>query len=193
MSRAACCSSAVGWALLSSHEWEVRQVYPEQDVRQVFFSSPPPLRYVLPDTANYYEGTGFSKMLINKKSSTLFISMSLHSRSENGLIAYLGTKVTLDLSLWISVVNLRALNLCLFFLTQDVYFAVTVEKGVVFLHSNLLERPATNNQKMFPVGVLVSTRSPTPLRFLIAVPFCCFPLRLLSSRMSGSSVPPREK
>lgn len=132
-------------------------------------------------------------MLIDKKYVTLFITMWLHTRSENGLIAYLGSKVNLDLWLWTSVVSLRALNLCLFFSTQDSYFAVTLEKGVVFIHSNLLERPATNNKKMFPVGVLVSTRSPTPLRVLIAVPFCSFPLRLSSSRMSASSAYPREK
>lgn len=63
-----------------------------------------------PVTTNYYEGTGFSKVLINKKYSSLLISMSLYFRSENGLIAYLGTKVTLDLSLWLSAVSLRALN-----------------------------------------------------------------------------------
>lgn len=54
-------------------------------------------RYVSPVTTSYYEGTGYSKVLIDKKYSILLISMSLHSRSENGLIAYLGSKVN-DLS-----------------------------------------------------------------------------------------------
>lgn len=46
-----------------------------------------------------------------------------------------------------------------FFSTQDYYFAVTMEKGVVFIRSNLLESPATFNQKKFPVGVFIFTRS----------------------------------
>lgn len=54
-------------------------------------------RYVAPVTSNYYEGTGYSKVLIDKNYPILLISMSLHSRSENGLIAYLGSKVN-DLS-----------------------------------------------------------------------------------------------
>lgn len=54
-------------------------------------------RYVFPVMTSYYEGTGYSKVLIDKKYQTFQISMLLHSRSENGLIAYLGSKVN-DLS-----------------------------------------------------------------------------------------------
>lgn len=34
-----------------------------------------------------------------------------------------------------------------------------MEKGVVFIHSNLLDSPATNNQKLFPVRVFVFAQS----------------------------------
>lgn len=50
-------------------------------------------RYVAPVTSNYYEGTGYSKVLINRKYPVLVISMSLRFRSENGLILYLGSEV----------------------------------------------------------------------------------------------------
>lgn len=51
-------------------------------------------RYVAPVTSEYYEGTGYSKVLIDKKYSILLISMTLFTRSENVLIAYLGTQVS---------------------------------------------------------------------------------------------------
>lgn len=51
-------------------------------------------RYVAPVTTNYYEGTGYSKVLIDKPYPILIISMSLHSRAENGLIAYIGSEVS---------------------------------------------------------------------------------------------------
>lgn len=35
--------------------------------------------------------------------------------------------------------------------TQDNYFTVTMEKGEVFLRSNLLDAPATKGGKSFPV------------------------------------------
>lgn len=50
-------------------------------------------RYVAPVTSNYYEGTGYSKMLIKRMYSVLVISMSLRFRSRNGLILYLGSEV----------------------------------------------------------------------------------------------------
>ncbi|CAG07616.1 unnamed protein product, partial [Tetraodon nigroviridis] len=81
-------------------------------------------RYVPPVTSNYYEGTGYSRVPIDKQSSILLIAMSLYTRSENGLIAY--------------------------FSHENNYFAVTMEKGVVFIHSNLLESPVTSNLKLFP-------------------------------------------
>lgn len=56
-------------------------------------SSSPISRYVAPVTSSYYEGTGYSKVLINRRYSVLVISMSLRFRSENGLILYLGSEV----------------------------------------------------------------------------------------------------
>uniref|UniRef100_H3DCP0 Laminin subunit alpha 3 n=1 Tax=Tetraodon nigroviridis TaxID=99883 RepID=H3DCP0_TETNG len=92
-------------------------------------------RYVPPVTSNYYEGTGYSRVPIDKQSSILLIAMSLYTRSENGLIAYFSHEFFL-------------------FPTQNNYFAVTMEKGVVFIHSNLLESPVTSNLKLFPVGII---------------------------------------
>lgn len=50
-------------------------------------------RYVAPVTSNYYEGTGYSKVLLKKRNPALVISMALRFRSENGLILYLGSEV----------------------------------------------------------------------------------------------------
>ncbi|KAM9845354.1 laminin subunit alpha-3-like [Aulostomus maculatus] len=83
-------------------------------------------RYVPPMDSDYYEGTGFGRVFIDKKAAVILISMSVYTRSENGLLLYIGN--------------------------DNAYFAVTVEQGVVFLHSNLLEKPATNNEKIFPTS-----------------------------------------
>lgn len=47
-----------------------------------------------PVTSSYYEGTGYSKILINRRYSVLLITMLLKFRSENGLILYIGSKVS---------------------------------------------------------------------------------------------------
>lgn len=39
----------------------------------------------------------------------------------------------------------------IFCTTQDNYIAVTVERGEIFLHSNLLDAPTSKNVKKFPV------------------------------------------
>lgn len=51
-------------------------------------------RYVPPMDSEYYEGTGYSKVVIDKKYPILFISMSIYSRSENGLLLYIGSEVS---------------------------------------------------------------------------------------------------
>ncbi|XP_068196189.1 laminin subunit alpha-3-like isoform X2 [Antennarius striatus] len=83
-------------------------------------------RYVPPVDSEYYEGTGYSKVIIDKKYPVLLISMSVYSRSENGLILYIGS--------------------------ENYYFTVTMEKGFIFLRSNLLTGPVTKNDKMFPTN-----------------------------------------
>nr|XP_020451525.1 laminin subunit alpha-3 [Monopterus albus] len=84
-------------------------------------------RYVPPKDSTYYEGTGYSKVVIDKASSNVLISMSILTRLENGLLLYMGT--------------------------EDKYFTVTMEKGFIFIRSNLINSPATNNKK-FSVNVL---------------------------------------
>ncbi|XP_044075989.1 laminin subunit alpha-3-like isoform X2 [Siniperca chuatsi] len=81
-------------------------------------------RYVPPLDSDYYEGTGYGKVIIDKSSPTLIIIMTIFTRSENGLLLYIGS--------------------------EDNYFTVTMEKGIIFLRSNLLKAPATNNVKIFP-------------------------------------------
>ncbi|TNN66295.1 Laminin subunit alpha-3 [Liparis tanakae] len=81
-------------------------------------------RYARPLDSSYYEGTGYGKVLIDKASNLLLISMSLYSRSENGLLMYIGS--------------------------EDDYFTVTIEKGFVVIRSNLQAAPAISTKKSFP-------------------------------------------
>ncbi|XP_035811801.2 laminin subunit alpha-3 isoform X2 [Amphiprion ocellaris] len=83
-------------------------------------------RYAHPVDSYYYEGTGYGKVMITKSLPYLLIDMSIFSRSENGLLLYIGS--------------------------EDKYFIVTMEKGVIFIHSNSLQAPATNNAKTFPTS-----------------------------------------
>ncbi|XP_071346604.1 laminin subunit alpha-3-like isoform X2 [Trachinotus anak] len=83
-------------------------------------------RYVPPVDSEYYEGTGYGKVVIDKTSSTLLIKMSIFARSENGLLLYIGNK--------------------------DKYFTVTMEKGVIFLHSNFGNAPVEGTSKTFPTS-----------------------------------------
>ncbi|KAG8014177.1 Laminin subunit alpha-3 [Nibea albiflora] len=71
--------------------------------------------------ASYFEGTGYGKLKIDAK---LFITMNVYSRSENGLLLYLEN--------------------------EGDYFTLTMEKGIIFLRSNLLET-STKNLKIFPM------------------------------------------
>ena len=89
--------------------------------------------------------------------------MTVHTRSESFLLAYVGSEVN-DCSYgyfiddYLIIINTFDRNICTIYkylislspTTQDYYFAVTIEKGVVFLHSNLLDKPATHNLP-FPV------------------------------------------
>lgn len=50
-------------------------------------------RYVSPIDSEYYEGTGYSRVVINRKMSNLIIKMVLCTRSENGLLFYIGNEV----------------------------------------------------------------------------------------------------
>ncbi|XP_054622732.1 laminin subunit alpha-3-like isoform X3 [Dunckerocampus dactyliophorus] len=87
---------------------------------------PPCKRYVAPLDSYYLDGSGYGKVNIDKSLTVLLIGMSLLTHSENGLLLYIGSK--------------------------DNHFAVTAEKGVVYLHSNLLQQPATNSLKTFPAS-----------------------------------------
>ncbi|TMS09916.1 Tetratricopeptide repeat protein 39C [Larimichthys crocea] len=81
---------------------------------------PPCKRYKSRGDTSYFEGTGYGKMKIDSK---LYISMNVYTRSENGLLLYMENEGT--------------------------YFTLTMEKGIIFLRSNLLEA-ATDNVKIFP-------------------------------------------
>ncbi|XP_005476396.1 laminin subunit alpha-3 isoform X2 [Oreochromis niloticus] len=81
-------------------------------------------RYVKPLDSDYYEGTGFGRVLVDNTGSTFSITMSVNTRSQNGLLLYVGS--------------------------EDQYFYVTMEEGVVFIHSSFLETSASNKQKLFP-------------------------------------------
>ncbi|XP_026231324.1 laminin subunit alpha-3 isoform X2 [Anabas testudineus] len=83
-------------------------------------------RYVAPVETSYFEGTGYGKVFITKTANTLLISMSIFTRSENGLLFYIGN--------------------------ENKYITVTIEKGIFFIRSNLPGTPATNNNKLFPIS-----------------------------------------
>ncbi|XP_026004689.1 laminin subunit alpha-3 isoform X3 [Astatotilapia calliptera] len=80
-------------------------------------------RYVKPLDSDYYEGTGFGRVLVDNTATTFSITMSVNTRSQNGLLLYIGS--------------------------EDQYFYVTMEEAVVFIHSSFFETPASNKQKVF--------------------------------------------
>ncbi|XP_006786518.1 laminin subunit alpha-3-like isoform X2 [Neolamprologus brichardi] len=80
-------------------------------------------RYVKPVKSDYYEGTGFGRVLVDNIPNTFSITMSVNTRSQNGLLSYIGS--------------------------EDQYLYVTMEEGVIFIHSSFFETPASNNQKVF--------------------------------------------
>ncbi|KAK5860005.1 hypothetical protein PBY51_021515 [Eleginops maclovinus] len=86
-------------------------------------------RYVPPVESFYYEGTGYGKAIIGTPSSILVIKLNLFSRSDNSLL--------------------------LFLQMEENYFTVTIENGIIFLNSNLLPEPTTNNIKTFPTTAWV--------------------------------------
>lgn len=61
----------------------------------IFFSdfSSPQSRYVPPMDSDYYEGTGYGKVVIDKPSSNLIVTITVFTRSENGLLFYIGSEV----------------------------------------------------------------------------------------------------
>ncbi|XP_040910690.1 laminin subunit alpha-3-like isoform X2 [Toxotes jaculatrix] len=80
-------------------------------------------RYVLPEDSHYYEGTGYGRVLTDRPSSFLLFSMSIFTRSENGLLLYMGN--------------------------ENEYFTVTVEKGFIVIRSNLIAAPEESKEKIF--------------------------------------------
>ncbi|XP_047444954.1 laminin subunit alpha-3-like isoform X2 [Mugil cephalus] len=79
-------------------------------------------RYVPPVDADFYQGSGYGKVVIeNPKKKTHSLSLNVYTRSKNGLLLYFGSE-------------------------DDNYFYVTLEKGVIFLHSNLFEVPVSSTE-----------------------------------------------
>uniref|UniRef100_UPI0037E92AE9 laminin subunit alpha-3-like n=1 Tax=Semicossyphus pulcher TaxID=241346 RepID=UPI0037E92AE9 len=81
-------------------------------------------RYVVQKDSDYYEGSGFSKAVLERPGNVLFFVISIHTRSENGLLFYMGS--------------------------EDNYFTVTMEKGAVVIRSNLLTGPVISDITPFP-------------------------------------------
>lgn len=81
-------------------------------------------RYAKPLDSDYYEGTGFGRVLVDNTVGTFSVTMSVKTRSQNGLLLYIGS--------------------------GDQYFYVTMEEGVVFIHGSLFETSASNKEKAFP-------------------------------------------
>ncbi|XP_033492838.2 laminin subunit alpha-3-like isoform X1 [Epinephelus lanceolatus] len=81
-------------------------------------------RYVPPEDSDYYEGTGYGKVNIDRPNAFLIISMNLLTHSENGLLLYVGS--------------------------EDNYFTLEMEKGFFVIRSNLLPAPVKAKEKSFP-------------------------------------------
>ncbi|KAK7945606.1 hypothetical protein WMY93_001334 [Mugilogobius chulae] len=84
-------------------------------------------RQVRPEESDFFEGTGYGKLYMDKVGTYVIVDLTVVSRSENGLLFFMGT--------------------------EEKYFAVTIEKGFVFLRSNSLKEPPTyTSTKIFPVS-----------------------------------------
>ncbi|XP_060941018.1 laminin subunit alpha-3-like isoform X2 [Limanda limanda] len=81
-------------------------------------------RYAPQIDINFFEGTGYGKMILAKQTPVILIDMSVFARSENGLLFYIGS--------------------------EDKYFTVTLEKGFICINSNLLQEPVKSNARLFP-------------------------------------------
>ncbi|KAK6302715.1 hypothetical protein J4Q44_G00270700 [Coregonus suidteri] len=84
-------------------------------------------RYIQPVVFDYFEGTGYAKVsTVGATTSTLLLGQTISTRSENGLLSYIGN--------------------------EDIYYSVTFERGYVVIHSNLLSEPVQSATKVFPVN-----------------------------------------
>uniref|UniRef100_UPI003AAF9E0D laminin subunit alpha-3-like n=1 Tax=Centroberyx gerrardi TaxID=166262 RepID=UPI003AAF9E0D len=83
-------------------------------------------RYVPPIDFDFFEGTGYAKLTIDKPTVSLIRTQyTVSTRAENGLLFYIGN--------------------------EEKYYSVTTERGYVVVHSNLLPSPVRSNSKVFPV------------------------------------------
>ncbi|XP_042353016.1 laminin subunit alpha-3-like [Plectropomus leopardus] len=103
-------------------------------------------RYVPPDDSQYYEGTGYGKVIFKKPEKILGIAMLLRTHSENGLLLYLGD--------------------------ENKYLMVTVEKGFIVIRSNLLDAPVVATEKSFPINewkeILIISAGKGEIKVLLA-------------------------
>uniref|UniRef100_A0A4W6DE38 Laminin subunit alpha 3 n=1 Tax=Lates calcarifer TaxID=8187 RepID=A0A4W6DE38_LATCA len=77
----------------SSFNDKVISLYNFQKAEKVNLETPCK-RYVPPEDSYYYEGTGYGKVLIDNTPTVRLISMSIKTRSENGLLLYIGNEVS---------------------------------------------------------------------------------------------------
>ncbi|KAM6948734.1 laminin subunit alpha-3-like [Aplochiton taeniatus] len=81
-------------------------------------------RYILQSLSSFFEGTGFAKVAIANPQNNLIIVQTITTRSENGLILYIGN--------------------------EEKHYYVTMERGFVVMHSNLFAEPVRSKTKVFP-------------------------------------------
>ncbi|XP_056148615.1 laminin subunit alpha-3-like [Lampris incognitus] len=81
-------------------------------------------RYIQQLDSDYFEGTGYAKVVVGKPQVTMLMVQTIHSRSENGLLLYIGN--------------------------EDKYYSLTVEMGHLVLHSNVLTAPVRSDRTLFP-------------------------------------------
>ncbi|XP_029380661.1 laminin subunit alpha-3-like isoform X2 [Echeneis naucrates] len=107
----------------SSFNDKIVSLYNFQSAEKVNIESPCK-RYVPPMDSDYFEGTGYGRVVIGKPYNVLLIGMSVFARSENGLLLYIGT--------------------------EDTYFTVTLEKGFIVIRNSAVSEPAISKTKLFP-------------------------------------------
>ncbi|XP_046883214.1 laminin subunit alpha-3-like isoform X2 [Hypomesus transpacificus] len=84
-------------------------------------------RFIKAAKCEYFEGTGYAKLRISEPKSILVIFLeTVATRSENSLLFYIGN--------------------------ENIYYAVTIERGYIFIHSNQLPEPVKSADKVFPVA-----------------------------------------
>lgn len=101
-------------------------------------------RYVPPMDSDYYEGTGYGRVIIDKITNVILIGMSVRTHSENGLLLYIGNEVNyclwsyfINLMFWCTFYRIKGAlfkNLIILFLLHRTNISLWRWRRVLFLY-----------------------------------------------------------